>query len=168
MLVSATVRLLILFRFDGNTYTVDITPNGVGDITIDVPAAAAQSILGSNDNEAAPQAVTIFDNVGPSVDILNEPAIVNSAAPFNVIIEFDENVSGFDVGDISVSNATLANFIVVDGNTYRVDITPIGAGNITIDVAGAVAQDGAGNDNTAATQAVTTFDNTSPDGGYPE
>ncbi len=146
---------------DGNTYTVDITPDGTGDITIDVAANVAQDAAGNN-NTAATQAVTTFDNVAPTVDIQGEPATVNNTTAYNVTIEFSEDVTGFAIGDIAVGNGSASNFVAVDGNTYTVDITPDGTGDITIDVAANVAQDAAGNNNTAATQAVTTFDNTAP------
>ncbi|TRX49870.1 hypothetical protein FNH22_26560, partial [Fulvivirga sp. M361] len=119
---------------DGNTYTADITPDGTGDITIDVATAAAQDGAG-NDNTAATQAVTLFDNTAPTVDIQGEPALVNSTASYNVTIEFSEDVTGFSLADISVGNGSASNFVAVDGNTYTADITPDGTGDITIDVA---------------------------------
>ncbi|HIC97171.1 MAG TPA: hypothetical protein EYP11_02070 [Aquificaceae bacterium] len=154
-------KLVLATTVDGNTYTADITPSGAGNITIDVAAAAAQDGAG-NDNTAATQVVTLFDNVPPTVAIQNAPAIVNSTTPYNVTFEFSEDVSGFAIGDITVGNGTASNFVAVDGNTYTADITPTGAGDITIDVAAGVAQDGANNDNTAAAQVVTVFDNTAP------
>ena len=146
---------------DGNTYTADITPSGVGNITIDVAASVVQDTAGNN-NTAATQAVTVFDNVVPTMDIQGEPVIVNSTAAYSVTFEFSETVTGFVIGDITVGNGAASNFIAVDGNTYTADITPSGAGDITIDVAANVAIDAAANNNTAATQAVTTFDNVAP------
>ena len=67
-----------------------------------------------------------------------------------------------------------AGFVVTPGDPAQVGgvievaashglaITPTGAGNITIDVAGSVAIDTAGNNNSAATQAVTIYDATAP------
>ncbi|RED97092.1 Ig-like domain-containing protein, partial [Marinoscillum furvescens] len=144
-----------------STYTADITPNGTGDITIDVAAGVAQDAAG-NDNTAATQAVTEYDVTAPTVDIQNEPAFVNSTSAYNVTIAFSEDVSGFTITDLNVGNGTASNFVTVDGSTYTVDITPDGTGDITIDVAAGVAQDAAGNDNTAATQAVTQYDDQAP------
>ena len=147
---------------DGNTYTADITPNGAGDISIDVAAAVAQDAA-ANDNTAATQANVVYDATAPSVDILGEPVDVNNTAAFPVKFEFSEDVSGFDIGDVSVSNATVSNFVAVDGVTYTADITPNAGGDISIDVAAAVAQDAAGNANTAADQANVVYDATAPD-----
>jgi len=146
---------------DGNTYTADITPDGNGDITIDVAASVAQDADGNN-NAAAPQVVTTFDNVSPTVQILNAPSARNTT-PFNVTIEFSEDVTGFTIDDISVGNGSASNFQTTDGNTYTADITADGGGGtLTIHVAASVAQDVAGNNNTAASQVVIIFDNTSP------
>ena len=141
---------------DGNTYTADITPSGVGNITIDVASSVAKDIA-SNDNTAAVQAVTIYDATAPSVVIQGVPATVSSLSAYTVTIQFSEDVTGFALGDITVGNGSAGNFVSVDGNTYTADITPTGVGNITIDVAAAVAKDAASNDNTAAVQAVTIY-----------
>ncbi|VAW52417.1 internalin, putative [hydrothermal vent metagenome] len=146
---------------DGSTYTIEITPDGLGDVTVDVAANVAIDAA-SNDNTAAPQAVTTFDNTAPAVDIQGEPTSINSTTPFNVTVEFSENVTGFVSGDVVVGNGSVTNFTPVDGTTYTVEITPSGSGDVTVDVAANVAVDGASNNNTAAPQAITAFDNTAP------
>ena len=136
---------------DGNTYTATITPDGNGNVAIDVPAAVAQDAA-TNDNTAATQAIVVYDADAPGVSINNAPGTINSTAPFNVTVDFTEDVNGFTSGDVSVTNATVTGFTQVDGNTWTVEITPDGNGNISLDIAGAVATDAAGNNNTAATQ----------------
>ncbi|MES9961462.1 MAG: autotransporter domain-containing protein [Sedimenticola sp.] len=103
---------------------------------------------GTNDNTF----VILNDTTSPTIQILNAPASLTTRAPFSVTFEFSEDVTGFTVGDVTVGNGTISNFVTVDGNTYTADITPSGAGNVTIDVAAGVAQDDASNPNTAATQ----------------
>src|SRR3989339_1160788 len=146
---------------DGSTYTCDLTPSGAGNITIDVAGAVAQDAA-SNNNTAATQVSVIYDATAPTVAIQNAPAYKNNMTAFNVTIQFSEDVTGFVVGDITLANASASNFVAVDGSTYTADITPVGAGNITIDVAGAVAQDAASNNNTAATQVSVIYDATAP------
>jgi outer membrane autotransporter protein len=141
-----------------SSYTALITPQSDGDVLIDVAAAVAQD-LGGNDNIAAPQAIAVFDSISPDVVISGVPATGNS--PFTATFTFSENVTGFTVGDISLSNATASNFNG-SGASYTALITPNGDGDITIDVAAAVAQDLASNDNTAAEQAVSEFDDAPP------
>ena len=106
------------------------------------------------------------DTTAPSVVIQNAPTSVSNTTAFNVTFEFSEDVTGFVQGDISVVNGSVSNFQVVDGNTYTADITPTGAGDVSIEVASSVSQDGAGNNNTAASQVVVAYstgtDATSP------
>jgi hypothetical protein len=80
--------------------------------------------------------------------------------------QFSETVTGFVVGDIVIAedetdgtgSFTIGAFTAVDGDTYTLVVT-INAGSqvgykVTADVSAGVAVDTAGNDNTAATQAV--------------
>src|SRR5690606_3348223 len=146
---------------DGNTYTADITPSGAGDITIDIAAGVAQDAAGNN-NTAAIQAVIAFDNTVPAASITGAPAIVNTLAPYNITVDFGEPVTGFVSGDIVVENGSVTDFTDNGDGTFTVEITPDGTGDITIDIAANVAQDGAGNNNTAASTVNTTYDATIP------
>ena len=47
-------------------YTADITPNGDGQVTVDIPAGAAQDAAG-NDNAAAPQFAITYDSTAPTM-----------------------------------------------------------------------------------------------------
>ena len=87
---------------------------------------------------------------------------VTTTTAFNVTFEFSEAVAGFVLADIDVTNGSASNFVGIDGNTYTADITPSGAGNVTINVGAAVVQDSAGNDNAAAIPVTVTYDNTVP------
>ncbi|MCP4278310.1 MAG: autotransporter outer membrane beta-barrel domain-containing protein, partial [Gammaproteobacteria bacterium] len=136
---------------DANTYTADITPTGAGDLTIDINAGVAEDGA-TNPNTAATQVQVTYDSDSPAVEILNAPATVTNQDPFSVTFEFSEDVTGFVVGDITVGNGNASNFGTTDANTYTADITPTGAGDLTIDINAGVAQDAATNPNTAATQ----------------
>ncbi|RED94607.1 beta strand repeat-containing protein, partial [Marinoscillum furvescens] len=160
LLVSNGTGSNLVDNTDG-TYTITITPDGSGDITYDINAGVATDAAG-NSNNAATQVTTIYDASAPTVDIQDEPAIVNSTSPYTVTFSFNEDVTGFTLADIAVVNGAAGNFVTVNDSTYTADITPNGTGDITIDVAAGVAQDAAGNDNTAATQAVTEYDVTAP------
>ena len=113
-------------------------------------------------NSVGSTSAVLVETTAPTVSILNAPSIVNSTSAFSVTFEFSENVTGFAVGDITVTNGSAGNFASVDGNTYTADITPDAGGNVAIDVAANVAQDGAGNNNTAATQVSVTYDAIAP------
>ncbi len=139
---------------DGNTYTADITPTGNTDITIDIAASVAQDSAGNGNTLANQTIIYLPDVISPTVQILNAPATHDGTTPFGVIFEFSEDVVNFVQTDVTLGNATLSNFAMVDGNTYTADITAAVLGAITIDIDAAVAQDPTGNSNTAATQVV--------------
>ncbi|VAW53596.1 internalin, putative [hydrothermal vent metagenome] len=80
----------------GDTYTVDIEPTGVGDISIGVNANAAQD-PSSNNSTAAVTQITAFDNTPPDV-------VVTSAPDINIANQPAYSVSGTcTVGDGNVS-----------------------------------------------------------------
>ena len=115
---------------------------------------------GANDNDY------VVDNTKPTVTITGVPR--TSTTDFTATITFLEPVSGFVVGDIAVGNGTAASFTGSDGDMeFTALISPAADGEVTVDVAAGVATDAAGNDNTAAAQASSTYtaplvDNTAP------
>ncbi len=144
---------------DSKTYTVLITPTSEGEVTVDIAASVAEDAAG-NDNAAASQATSTYDTTDPTVEVSDVPSNSNSA--FTATITFSEDVSGFEEGDITLSNASASSFASTNSKTYTVLITPTQEGSVTLDIAASVAQDAAGNDNAAATQATSTYDITSP------
>ena len=80
-----------------------------------------------------------------------------SDAPFTATFTFPEAVTGFAVGDITLGNATASSFTVTSTTVYTALVTPTAAGAVTVDVPANAAQDAAGNGNTAATRASSTY-----------
>ena len=104
---------------------------------------------GTNDNSY------VVDNTAPTVTISGVPA--TSDAPFTATFTFPEAVTGFAVGDITLGNATASSFTVTSTTVYTALVTPTAAGAVTVDVPANAAQDAAGNGNTAATRASSTY-----------
>ncbi|MBO6797778.1 Ig-like domain-containing protein [Maricaulis sp.] len=143
-----------------DSYTADITPTADGPVTVDVAAAVAQDLAG-NDNVAATQFSIENDETPPTVTLTSTSSDPVSGA-FPLTVTFSEAVSGFALGDIAVGNGTASNLVTSDNTIFTADITPTGDGTVTVDVAAAVAQDAAGNDNTVATQFTIENDETGP------
>lgn len=91
------------------------------------------------------------DTTNPTVEISCSQTGPTSTSPLNFTFTFSESVTGFTVDDITVGNGSKSNFSG-SGTTYTCDVTPTASGNVTVDVAAGVAQDGAGNTNDAAIQ----------------
>ena len=73
-----------------------------------------------------------------------------SSAPFTATFTFSEDVTGFVQGDIELGNATASGFTMTNARVYTALITPGADGTVTVDVDASVAEDAAGNGNTAA------------------
>ena len=134
-------------RVSPRTYTVTITPEGTGEVRVEVPENVARDGVG-NDNQAAEPLVIEADLEGPKVTIEGPTEPVGGA--FEVTILFSEPVEDFALEDIEVSNGTASNFNRVSPRTYTVTITPEGIGEVRVEVPENGAEDGAGNDNQAA------------------
>ena len=100
---------------------------------------------GTNDN------FFLMDNTAPTVTIT---AASTSTGPFTATFTFDEAVTGFILGDITVGNGAPSNLQnpSSDNRTFTATITPVATGTVTVNVAADVAEDAAGNGNTAAIQ----------------
>jgi hypothetical protein len=137
------------FAGSGMAYTVNITPAGQGTVTVNVAGGVANDAAG-NGNTAATALSRTYDNQAPAVIITTTAGNPTNTSPIPVTITFSETVTGFIVGDITVTNGTAGNFSG-SGMTYTVNITPSVSGAVTVNITDGVAQDSAGNNNTAAT-----------------
>ena len=125
-------------------------------MTLNVAANVAQDTAGNGNTAATPKTVTV--DMDPPIVHITVPDEVQGGA-FPVMVEFNESVTGFVRNELSASGAgaTVGNFRG-SGNTYTATITPTRTGTVTLSVAADVAQDAAGNKNTAATPKTVTID----------
>ena len=163
------------FEVTGTTATLAVTGSGTtykvtasggnlaalnGTVTLafasgqDIEDAAANDLTattptGTNENDY------VVDNTAPTVEIGGVPD--PSSAPFTATFTFSEDVTGFVLGDIGLTNATASGFTMTNARVYTALITPATDGAVTVDVAVSVAEDAAGNGNTAANQASSTY-----------
>ena len=144
----------------GAAYTATITPDGQGDIVIAIAADVATDAV-NNGNQAATPVTVAWDETGPTVAIARAPKAVNSTDAFAVEVIFSEPVTGFETGDVTVTNGT-ATAVAGSGARYTATITPKGGGNLTIAIAASVATDAAGNGNRAAADVTVLWDRTGP------
>ena len=94
----------------------------------------------------------LLDATAPSVTLSSATTTLTGTAPFTVTATFDEDVTGFDdlVNDITIANGTVTGITAVSATVYTLNVTPTDAGNVSITVPAAAAQDLASNDNTAS------------------
>ncbi|MFC1925011.1 Ig-like domain-containing protein, partial [Chloroflexota bacterium] len=142
-------------------YTFDVTPAGQGWVTVDIDAGVAQDWVGHG-NIAADQFYINYDSIGPGVILSSTATSPTETSPIPMTADFDEEVTGFTLGDITVGNGTASAFVEVSPIYYTFNVTPTGDGEVTVDIAASVAQDEAGNGNTAADQFSITYDGEAP------
>ena len=141
-------------------YTALITPTTDGAVTVDVATNVAQDAA-INGNTAATQFSITADLTSPTVTITSSAANPINGA-FLTTVTFNEAVTGFTLGDITVGNGAASNFASTSATVYTALITPTTDGAVTVDVTANVAQDAATNGNVAATQFSIIADLTNP------
>ena len=146
-----------LITFDAKQFSVEITPDGTGDVSISVADGAATDLSGVNSSIGA-SATSVYNISAPTVVVSGAPVVVNTLNTYSVSMQFSEDVSDFLASDISVNNGSVSNFISVDSATYTADVTPDGNGDVEVFVLGAVALDIAGNGNVASNPVLTSYD----------
>ena len=150
----------IFTAVSASEYTLEIAPIDDGTVTIDIDADVAIDNA-TNGNEAADQFSIEYDTTRPTVEIntsVTDP--VNSA--FEITVEFDEEVTGFELTDLNLSNADASDLMPVSGSIYTVTITPDTDGPITIEVPENIAEDAATNGNEASDLFEILFDGLKP------
>ncbi|MGB7431086.1 MAG: Ig-like domain-containing protein [Ahrensia sp.] len=116
-----------------SVFSVLITPDGNGDITLGLAAGSAEDGGGNLNTAAAPVIVPLVDDEGPSVTLENVPDSTDGKSPFTIEVRFSELVAGFDLEFLSVTGATASELTRTGDGTYTVLITPTG-GDIKLSV----------------------------------
>lgn len=149
-------------KVDAKTYTVLVTPVASGEVAVSMAANVAQD-MATNGNEASNGLQLRYDADRPAVTAsTSAAALINE--PFRVTFRISEAVTGFDLADISSSNASAANLKKVSEQEYSVLITPASDGKVTVSVPANKMQDEATNGNTASNVLELTYDATAPAG----
>ena len=145
------------------TTTITVNPDTTFDsateyyVLIDATAfddADGESYAGISSTTAL-SFTTIADATGPTMTITaaeGSDGFQSDDATLSLTFTSNEATSNFAVGDITVSNGTLSNFNATSSTVYTATLTPIAAGEVTIDVAAGTFTDAASNNNTAASQ----------------
>ena len=148
----------------GTTYNVAVSGmTSDGTVIASIAAGKAHDAAG-NPNAASTSTdnTVTYDTTHPTVTITSTATSPTNVSPIPITATFSEDVTGFVVGDITVGNGTAGNFVAVSGTVYTFAVTPAAGGVVTVDIAADVAQDAAGNGNTAATQFSITYTTAPP------
>lgn len=112
----------------GANYSFTITASQEGPITVVIPASSVSTLYNASNDESNTLSVTYATDAIPTLTAANA---VEYAA-FTQTISFNKEITGFVVGDISVTNATLSNFTQVSSLVYSFLVTPTADGTVSI------------------------------------
>ncbi|WP_419859627.1 Ig-like domain-containing protein [Candidatus Palauibacter sp.] len=148
------------FTGSGADYTLVVTPSAGRDVVVGVGAHAAEDVAGNAGPAQAASATAAWDATAPTLEIV-VPAVIDSA--FTAAFAFSEPVGGFGADDVTVTGGTKGAF-TGSGADYTLEVTPWGTGDdVTIEVEGGAAVDGAGHAGPAqAVSATAAWDATAP------
>ncbi|VAX40664.1 hypothetical protein MNBD_PLANCTO02-2908, partial [hydrothermal vent metagenome] len=99
-------------------YTYTVTPTAEGTVTTSIEANVAID-SNSNTNTASNSLTTTVDTLQPTVTLTTPADPVTGM--FVVTAQFSETVTGITSSDFVVANATTANFVAVDSDTYTIE-----------------------------------------------
>lgn len=140
-----------LITLSNTVYTVELTPDANGAVTVSLPAGVVHDDLG-NGNAASAAFVRTYDSVSPTVSISSSVAQITETTPIPVTVSFDEDVVNFDASDILLSNGTVSGFVAISAKLYTFNLVPTTDGTVAANIYVGAAQDLAGNDSDQAEQ----------------
>ena len=156
--ITADSYLVTSSNPDGSSLgaSFTITPSNDGLITVRIAAGAAQN-LATNGNPAASFDIT-YDGTAPVVTITSDSGNNGDtveAATLSYTATFSEDVTGFEVGGITVTGTagvtSATNFMAVSTTVYTFDVLRGDPdGTVIVSIAKDSAMDSAGNGNTAS------------------
>lgn len=144
------------------SFDITVTPDGRGDIDLQVPPGVASSLAGMwNQGSNAVRIPWASNASRPTVVLSGAPGSVSTRTPFTVTATFSDDLMGFDATDLQVSNA-LAVLTGSSGRSFTITVTPSGTGDIALQVRQDAASKPGGPGNVASNIVVVTWVNTAP------
>ena len=104
-----------------------------------------------------------IDTAAPVPTITTTASSPTNLAVIVFRIEFTKEVTGLTLADFLVTNGTAANLVMLNPETYTIEVTPTGDGTVTVDLPAGAVQDFVGNASTSATISIVS-DRTAPTG----
>ncbi len=159
--LSLTNATVTNFTVSSSTvYTFNLIPSGEGTASVFVPAGVSQDSA-SNLNLISNTLSRLYDATPPTVALTSSASATTSSSVINVTATFSEIVTGFVVGDLSLTNSTVTNFAGT-GTTYTFDLIPSSQGTVSVFVPANISVDGASNNNLISNTLSRVYDTVGP------
>jgi hypothetical protein len=161
---SATIQVVV----NGTTYSGTNNGDGTWSATVTnalaagtYEVAATATDTASNQGSDSTTAELVIGTTAPGVTLTTSANNPTNTSPIAFTATFAASVTGFTLGDITVTNGTASN-LQGSGTTYTFDVTPTADGDVEVSIAAGVAQDAVGNGNTASNQVTISYATTAP------
>ncbi|WP_440958142.1 Ig-like domain-containing protein [Oceanicaulis sp. LC35] len=141
----------------GSATTYQATASGAGLVdyngAVGLELAAGASIRDQAGNDLAggtPAGAEAYelDNTGPVPTLATEETAVFDV--FTVTISFDEAVTGFELSDLDVQNASVSGLNSLSASSFSFEVTPPASGGFSISLPAGTVSDALGNPNAAS------------------
>ena len=146
--IATNGNLTNLQSINSTAYKVTVNPAADGLVKLSLANGKVTDLAG-NLNTASNSLEVKYDGTPPQVSI-NSVAPAITKEPFTVTLTFTEEVTGFELQDVTPVNATLSEFKALDAKTYTLLVSPVSDGEVSIRVAAGKAFDATGNGNVAS------------------
>ncbi len=150
------------FSGSGRSYTLAVTPSGSADVVVTVAADAGTDGGGNTGPASAVSATAVWDATAPTVEIGGVPAKINSRTVLTATFTFSEAVTGFAIGDVTVTGGAAGAFTAVSATVYTLAVTPADGSNVKVEVAANSATDGLNTGPASAVSATAVWDAAAP------
>lgn len=131
-----------------DSFTFDITPSADGEVIVSLPEDVVEAGT-SNGNDSTGYSLT-YDGTAPSVVLDTDVSGTIQTSVFDIEVVFSEPIVGFEDADLQLVNAEVLSVLNTNDSLFTVSLRAQAEGQITVDLAAGMADDLAGNSNTAA------------------
>jgi Bacterial Ig-like domain/Secretion system C-terminal sorting domain len=153
----------IAAQIENKVWLAYVKPIEDGIYTFDIPAAVAHDTAGK-DNLAAEQLLIRFDGTAPSFTIFTDSPTEINANTFTINVLASEEVTGFILSDLIVTNGTASNLNeITSGTEWSIDIRITSEGETTVNIEAEAAVDIAGNLSLVSNTLTVEYDATAPE-----
>jgi hypothetical protein len=142
------------FEGSGTDYSVDLVLSEEGSHYISLASGSVNSDIYSSVSNEASSFEFYYDGTSPTLTLSTtiEENATSGSSSLIFVIDFNEDVDGFESEDIDVDNGTFSSFSSSsdDSSYYEVTVIPTEDGEVTLTVPSDVCEDSYGNNNESA------------------
>ena len=152
--ITVTNGTLGTLNGSGNSYTIIFTPAGDGLCTFDISGGVYTDETGNNNSALASVFNWTYDSTHPTMTITSDTVSSGDKTNSDTIVmrfESSEDMTGFELGDISANNCSLGPLTHVSNKEKTAVLTLTADGACTVFVPANKFTDPVGNENTVST-----------------